>query len=283
MSTKLKMSDQRRAERWKYTLEVTMTWSGGQVQAHTTDISLCGVFVETCQAPAVDTLVRLRFSLIEGASREPVDVAGKVVRRIGAEEVSDHCPLPGVGIVLGRFFSGEAALRRVIGALDIAGQRAASWTWDDADRRVSPRVVVGIPVRWGTSDPPDQQGQLMNLSQHSGFVLHSESALQPGATIYLRFDLPDHGSAREVQARATVVRTTRQDGKEGMGIAFDLSSVTVEQMARFMDSRRGPRPPWGNARRDDWFNPRDLSVRPIWIASVLWLPLALAVWLTLYR
>ena len=123
----------------------------------------------------------------------------------------------------------------------------------------------------------------MNLSQQSGFVLHSEPALQLGATVHLRFELPDHGAAREVRARATVVRSVRQDGGVGMGIALDLSSVTVaERMARFVKSRRRAAVPWGSARRQDLFRARDLSVRPLWIASVLCLPLALAVWLVLY-
>ena len=275
-------SDQRAAERWKFTLGVTMSWSGGVVRAHTTDISLCGMFVETREPLEVDTLVRLRFKLFEDGKAVAVDVAGKVVRRIDADVVTEHCPVPGVGIVLGRFHAGEAALRRVITALDTACRRATTWSWADSDRRDSPRVVVGIPVRWGTSEPPDREGQLMNLSQQSGFVLHSEPPLQEGATIHISFDLPDHGSAREVRARATVKRTVRQDGGVGMGIAFDLSSVTVEQMTQFMDSRRRPRPRWGSARKDYLFNARDLSVRPMWVALVLWLPLALAVWLTLY-
>lgn len=283
MSVRFHTVDQRRAERWKYTLAVTMTWSGGEVRAHTTDISLCGMFVETDEAPAVDTLVRLHFTLFEGAEPTAVDVAGKVVRRIEPDESSDCCPVPGVGIVLGAFRSGEAALRRIIGALDIAGQRAQTPTWIEGDRRHAPRVVVGIPIRWGTEDPPDRQGQLLNLSQKSGFVLHSEPALELGATVHLRFELPDHGAAREVRARATVVRSVRQDGGVGMGIALDLSSVTVaERMARFVKSRRRPPSPWGSARRDDLFRSRDLSVRPLWIASVLCLPLALAVWLVLY-
>jgi len=279
----LNIPDQRQAERWKYTLEVTMTWSGGEVQAHTTDISLCGMFVETGDAPAVDTLVRLRFALFAEASPVQVDVAGKIVRRVEPDEVTDHCPMPGVGIVLGTFREGEAALRKVIGALDTANRRATGWTWDEGDRRRSPRVEVGIPVRWGTSDPPEREGQLMNLSQQSGFVLHSGDALEAGTPIYVAFDLPDHGSSREVRARATVVRTVDQDGGVGMGIAFDLSSVTVEQMARFVKGRRRPAAPWGSARRDDLLRVRDLSVRPLWLASVVLVPLALAVWLTLCR
>ena len=281
MAQALEIQDQRRAERWKYTLEVTMTWSGGEVQAHTTDISLCGMFVETREVLEVDTLVRLRFAFFEEGLPVPVEVAGKVVRRICPDEVTEHSPVPGVGIVLGRFHSGESALRRVIGAMDTAGRRAATSNWS-ADRRGNPRVVVGIPVRWGTEDPPEREGQLMNLSRRSGFVLHSDPPLQPGTPIHLCFDLPDHGSVREVRARATVVRTVRQDGGVGMGIAFDLSSVTVAQMTLFMDSRRRPAGPWGSARKDDLLNLRDLSVRPLWVALVVWLPLALAVWLTLF-
>lgn len=283
MSTSAAMNiDQRRSERWRYTLGLILSWGGGKKNAHTMDISMSGAFVETDQVLSPGTAVKLQFQVLAKGSMVEVQVKGRVARKVTQDTVDSAHPRPGLGVQFQEFASGEQALEGALQALRLAeryvGQRERE---EAANRRKAPRVKVGLPVSWGATNPPTLEGQLSSLSSSGGFMVHTESPCEPGSRIYLRFELPDAGRTREVKAVATVVRVV-EEGVLGMGIVFELSTVAVEFIERFVDDRKGkkkhrPKHMQGQARRST--NPgkvasifqglQDQNIRPLWIIKAV--------------
>jgi uncharacterized protein (TIGR02266 family) len=108
---------------------------------------------------------------------------------------------------------------------------------DNFNRRVSPRVVLGIPIayRFGNTIAA---ALTLNLSR-GGIAIRTTSPLQSGAPVRLRFRLP--GSKRDIDAQG---RVTWSDHRQGMGLQFDQVDQTDQAAidefvdAHFFSSRR---------------------------------------------
>jgi uncharacterized protein (TIGR02266 family) len=101
---------------------------------------------------------------------------------------------------------------------------------DNFNRRVSPRVVLGIPIayRFGNTIAA---ALTLNLSR-GGIAVRTTSPLEKSATLRLRFRLP--GSKRDIDAEALVAWSDR---RHGMGLQFE-KVVTGDQKAidEFVDA-----------------------------------------------
>jgi uncharacterized protein (TIGR02266 family) len=101
---------------------------------------------------------------------------------------------------------------------------------DNFNRRVSPRVVLGIPIayRFGNTIAA---ALTLNLSR-GGIAVRTTSPLERSATLRLRFRLP--GSKRDIDAEAFVAWSDR---RHGMGLQFE-KVVTGDQKAidEFVDA-----------------------------------------------
>ena len=108
---------------------------------------------------------------------------------------------------------------------------------DDFNRRVSPRVVLGIPIayRFGNTIAA---ALTLNLSR-GGMAIRTTSPLDPGARARLRFRLP--GSKRDIDAEA---RIAWSDRRVGMGLQFekvepaDQAAIDDFVDAHFFTSRK---------------------------------------------
>jgi uncharacterized protein (TIGR02266 family) len=108
---------------------------------------------------------------------------------------------------------------------------------DNFNRRVSPRVVLGIPIayRFGNTIAA---ALTLNLSR-GGIAIRTTSPLESGAHARLRFRLP--GSKRDIDAQG---RVTWSDHRQGMGLQFDQVDQTDQAAidefvnAHFFSSRR---------------------------------------------
>lgn len=108
---------------------------------------------------------------------------------------------------------------------------------DNFNRRVSPRVVLGIPIayRFGNTIAA---ALTLNLSR-GGIAIRTTSPLQSGAPVRLRFRLP--GSKRDIDAQG---RVTWSDHRQGMGLQFDQVDQTDQAAidefvdAHFFSSRK---------------------------------------------
>lgn len=282
--------DQRRAVRWRYTLGLALSWGGGSFTAHTSDISTSGAFVETDRELSPGTSLKMQFQVFAGGTAVDVIANGRVARRVTFDNVDAKHPLPGLGVEFQRFISGEEALAGVLEALQLAEQYVDR---KGRDQRRAARVPVGLSVLWGTSNPPSSPGTLASVSASGGFVVHSESPVGPGAHIFLQFQLPIGGRPTEIRSVASVVREVDEQGAAGMGITFELSTVDVEIIDHFVRTRQPGGPPRARipvrppgpasarpARNAGSPSPgailgqlRHQTIRPMWIAKVVSLPL----------
>jgi uncharacterized protein (TIGR02266 family) len=94
---------------------------------------------------------------------------------------------------------------------------------DNFNRRLSPRVVLGIPIayRFGTTIAA---ALTLNLSK-GGLAIRTMSPLQQDAKVRVRFRLP--GSKRDIEAES---RVAWSDRRVGMGLQFE--KVNPEDQAR---------------------------------------------------
>lgn len=221
--------DQRKARRLRYGLHLDLSWPGGSTEAYTTNISLVGAFVETRQMLSPGTGVRLTFQTITRGMAANVVAEGRVVRRISFDELDSTRPHPGLAVQFQRFESGKQALAGVLEALRLAQKYSRK-----SERRVEPRAPVGLPVFWGPHSRPTQSGIMTNFSGSGCFLVHTEMPGDRGSQIYLHFQLPVEGEVMEVRAVATVIRVVEDSGSCGMGVAFELSTVDVSLIQRFM-------------------------------------------------
>src|SRR5436190_23466467 len=108
---------------------------------------------------------------------------------------------------------------------------------DNFNRRVSPRVVLGIPIayRFGNTIAA---ALTLNLSR-GGIAIRTTSPLENGAKVRLRFRLP--GSKRDLDAEG---RVAWSDRRHGMGLQFekvepqDQSAIDEFVDAHFFSSRK---------------------------------------------
>lgn len=108
---------------------------------------------------------------------------------------------------------------------------------DDFNRRLSPRVVLGIPIAYRFANTI-AAALTLNLSR-GGIAIRTTSPLEPGARARLRFRLP--GSKRDIDAEA---RIAWSDRRVGMGLQFekvepaDQAAIDDFVDAHFFTSRK---------------------------------------------
>src|SRR6187431_3663253 len=101
---------------------------------------------------------------------------------------------------------------------------------DNFNRRVSPRVVLGIPIayRFGNTIAA---ALTLNLSR-GGIAIRTTSPLENAAKVRLRFRLP--GSKRDIDAEA---RVAWSDRRHGMGIQFEkVEAADQTAIDEFVDA-----------------------------------------------
>ncbi len=226
--------DRRAYPRLPVTLRLRAIHEGGGFTAYTTDVSLGSSFVQTPRRLAPGVTVQLEVALSHGGRVQPVTIEALVVR----EQDPRRGARPGLptgfavrftDVPLG-YRAWSAWIRQMLA--DHASPSAG------ADRRRARRVHVGVPLRWGTTDPPRARGYLSDLSASGCFVVETDRPVEAGHRIYMHFDLPVDDEIRTVRAIATVVRLAPGDTSvAGMGIAFDLASIGIEDVERFVRSR----------------------------------------------
>ena len=101
---------------------------------------------------------------------------------------------------------------------------------DDFNRRVSPRVVLGIPIayRFGNTIAA---ALTLNLSR-GGIAIRTTSPLENDAKVRIRFRLP--GSKRDIDAEGRVAWSVQRNG---MGLQFEkVEAVDQAAIDEFVDA-----------------------------------------------
>jgi hypothetical protein len=210
--------DLRDSPRREFTVSLEVKWREGQFTCTTVDISLTGLFLETEEPIPVGTEVRFDGQLESAGEQWHLAGLGEVMRGVRIGDLDPVTPVPGLGVSIKEFFLGETALTDV---LDEAAAKIRAGTAEAKGRR-APRILVGLPARWGPTWPPDREGYLSNVSSTGALVLTVGDALEPGAAIHVSVDLPVGREVSPMRTLATVTRLqeyTPIDGK-GMGIEF---------------------------------------------------------------
>jgi len=238
-------ADPRDAVRVPITLRVRLAWDEDECLAYTTNLSVVGLFAETRNDIPVDTEIRVEFDLVEAGGLGRVYADGVVARHIDVAEAEARQLVPGVGIRFDEFVVGKFDLIRFLTPSkkpEPAAEPAEKPAPEPDERRIATRVATGLPVTWGRADPPDQSGQLANLSTSGAFSIQTEQPCAVGEKIYLMFELPrpDRRGTKRVRAIAHVVRVVDPGGERpsGMGVQFESSSVDVETIRAFVEGRR---------------------------------------------
>ena len=211
--------ERRKTQRVRWAVMVQMEWKQDQVTAYTTDISVNGFFAETRKDIPLKTKLEIKFQ-VEGADGGiAVEATGVVVRRHSPEEAAAAGIMPGVGVRFKRIRKNDKAFRRSVdtklGRVDPPRN----------ERRSEQRLPVGMPLWWGTEDPPKREGRLADVSARGALCVVQDDLPETGARIYLSFKLPHKGVIKDVKAMARVMRVERVDGCSTMGLKIEFSSV----------------------------------------------------------
>ena len=101
---------------------------------------------------------------------------------------------------------------------------------DSFNRRGSPRVVLGIPVRYRFGNTI-VAGLMLNVS-HGGIAIRTTSPLDVGLKVKVQFRMP--GSKRDVDVDGHVAWTDR---RVGMGVQFErVDSAGQSLISNFVDA-----------------------------------------------
>jgi len=238
--------DRRDSGRLRFTIKVKLTWGRCSGVGYSLDISEAGMFIETKARLALDTDVRLEFTMIRDGVACPVVAHGRVARTVTSVKGKEgDSAFNGLGIAIERFEQGKKPFQDVArGEVAEKKERAVEAASRDRsqgiDRRRAPRVPVGIPVLWDKQDPPKRGGQIGNLSESGAFVIGAEETAPIGAKIYVEFELPMSGRMMTVRGLARVVREVPlEKGKPfGMGIEFNASTTDVDVLRKFIARRQ---------------------------------------------
>jgi uncharacterized protein (TIGR02266 family) len=169
-----------------------------RVRADLDRIDLIALDLRLPNAPGVDLVRAIR--RIDGGRLPIVVFSGTIT---SADEVRELASLGVAG-----YINEYSAVQHILPSL-------APHLFPDAfNRRISPRVVLGIPVayRFGNTIAT---ALTLNLSR-GGIAIRTTSPLEPGAVARVRFRLP--GGAREVELEA---RVAWSDRRVGMGLQFE--------------------------------------------------------------
>jgi len=218
MSESEPVHELRDAPRRPFTVDLKVTWKGGKFTCSTVDLSVTGLFLETEEPVPLGTPIHFEGILEAGDDRWYLAGVGEVMRGVRVGDLDEDTPVPGLGVKVIEFFYGEAELTRNL----IEAAEEARGDEPGGEGRRAPRILVGMPVRWGPTWPPDREGYLSNVSSTGALVLTAGEPLEPGAAIHLSAELP---VGREVSPMRTLATVTRHqdlavfDGK-GMGVEF---------------------------------------------------------------
>jgi hypothetical protein len=102
-------AERRAAPRARVAWRVQLRHGAEELVAHTADVSIGGMFLETPGGLPTGAQLHVRFAVGAGASREEVASEAVVVRRVPPEEARRRGVSPGVGIAFTRFLGGEEA------------------------------------------------------------------------------------------------------------------------------------------------------------------------------
>ena len=192
-----------------------------RVRADLDRIDLIALDLRLPNAPGVD-LVRAIRKIDEGRLRILV-FSGTIA---SAEEVRE---LAGLGVV--GYINEYSAVQHIMPSL------APHLFPDSFNRRLSPRVVLGIPVayRFGNTIAT---ALTLNLAR-GGIAIRTTSPLDPGAAARVRFRLP--AGPREIEVEA---RVSWSDRRAGMGLQFekvdpaDQTAIDAFVDSHFFSNRR---------------------------------------------
>lgn len=226
------------ALRLPITLRVRLTWRGGVVTCYSANVSERGMFVETATDVPVDAAVGVTFTYQRDGAPLPVTAEGTVVHRIEPDDTRGL--VTGVGIRFESFDRGEDDLSRLVSER-LWEIRATQAPREGDDRRLFPRVNVGLPIFWGRQRPPSREAFLRNLSASGGYVLETREPMPRGERIHLWFELPIAGAPQPVRTVAKVARlvTDRRIELVGVGLEFEVSSADRAVIEHFVAQRLG--------------------------------------------
>ena len=192
-----------------------------RVRADLDRIDLVALDLRLPNAPGVD-LVRAIRKIDEGRLRILV-FSGTIA---SAEEVRE---LAGLGVV--GYINEYSAVQHIMPSM------APHLFPDSFNRRLSPRVVLGIPVayRFGNTIAT---ALTLNLAR-GGIAIRTTSPLDSGAAARIRFRLP--AGPREIEVEA---RVSWSDRRVGMGLQFekvepaDQAAIDTFVDSHFFSNRR---------------------------------------------
>ena len=244
--------ESRDALRLPITLRVRLSWRGGVVTCYTANVSARGLFVETATDVPVDEAVGVAFAFQREGTLHSVAAEGTVVHRIEPEDARGL--VTGVGIRFETFDRGEEDLSRLVSER-LWEIRASRGPQEGDDRRLFPRVNVGLPIYWGRQRPPSNEAFLRNLSASGGYVVETTRPVPRGEPIHLRFELPVAGAPQPVRTVAKVARlvTDRRFELVGAGVEFEVSTADRAVIEHFVSQRLE----WERALAD--VDPEDLA------------------------
>ena len=192
-----------------------------RVRADLDQIDLIVVDLRLPHAPGVD-LVRSIRKLDDG--RLPVLVFSGTIA--SAEEVRELAALGVAG-----YINEYSAVQHILPSL------APHLFPDNFNRRVSPRVVLGIPIQYRFGNTI-AAALTLNLSR-GGIAIRTTSPLDSGAKIKVRFRMP--GSKKDIDGEG---RIAWSDRRVGMGIQFEkvepANQTLIDQFvdAHFFSNRK---------------------------------------------
>jgi Tfp pilus assembly protein PilZ len=230
--------DRRSAPRAPLSAKVQILHGEIEFSGYAIDLSAHGVFVETQHSVEPGDTVRMAFSV--GSDRTSVDVEGRVVRRIDADEARSQGSVSGLGIEFDRFRTGHNAL------LQELARRLGTLADGAAEKANPPSGRRGtVAVLWGTRPPPNCKGQVVHVSSSGAFIATPEPP-PPGTHLYLQVERrgslnPEPFKAFARVVRANLVDSPAGDEPQGMGIVFEAGTAE-DELVRFL-AHQITRPP----------------------------------------
>ncbi len=236
MSKGNRKEERRRAVRLDTAIVARVFFSGGHIDALTTDLSPHGVLVETDRQLPKNTVVRVEFELAFGGRTGKIVADGRIARAVRSKR--EDRVVRGLGIRFDDVIRGSAMLNQYV---DGRLERTDTLIIRFRERRTESRINVGLPVRWGTSPTPDREGLLTSLSATGSFFLTGGEGIEIGTRVYLTFEVTEGNKPRPVRAVGRVVRSTEgASGKTGLAVHFDVASMDIEAITFFVRQRTRP-------------------------------------------
>jgi hypothetical protein len=148
--------ERRAAPRARVAWRVEVRCGTEELVAHSTDVSIGGMFLDTADSLPIGASLLLAFAVGAGDTRQVVVAEALVVRRIAADDVQRRGRLPGVGIAFTRFLVGEEAFAETLRILLGGPVHRSS---DDSRERSHPTRIDGLflaaVAEWADPSPPE--------------------------------------------------------------------------------------------------------------------------------